>query len=115
VRGFELRHDIKENDVIGSILVIDMFNDFFENEEENQLEIYDKINKNVEDLDLLNEELETIDKEIERLSRKSFRNFFIRYPESKCPDENYDIPDVQKRLEEIFKDREPVSYPGIGA
>ncbi|OGK31377.1 hypothetical protein A3F29_01455 [Candidatus Roizmanbacteria bacterium RIFCSPHIGHO2_12_FULL_33_9] len=115
MRGFELGHELSEADLRGTILIIDLFNDYFVNLGENQAEIQNKLKQHISNLDTLGIEIEKNKVEIDRASSQSIRNLFVRYPESKCPDENYDIPDVERELEEIFKDREPVSYPGVGA
>ncbi len=113
--GLEIQHKIYESDMRGSILMGDMFNDVFEDQGEKHIELLNKLEKNSIELNSLYKKLSEI-QDLETKQKKNLiRNRFLYRAESKCPQENYDIPDVEKELEELFDDAESVPLPGIGA
>jgi len=113
--ALKIQHDLFESEMISSILMIDMFEDAFENDGRRRDEINQKLITNSDDMTYLSEQLTVKQKQIFNESQRSIRNRLLRSPKSTCPAENYNIPDVDREIKKIFDDAESVPLPGIGA
>lgn len=111
--ALRLQHSLYESKMKGSVLMLDMFKDAYENDGKDQKELYQKIVKNAEDSDNLSDQLTKKQDQIFKISQKSLRNRILRYPKPTCPQENYNIPDVDKELKELFDDTNSEPLPGI--
>lgn len=111
--ALRLQHNLYESEMKGSVLILDMFKDAYENDGKNQKELYQKNIKNAEESNSLSDQLTNKQDQIFKISQKSLRNRILRLPKTTCAPENQNIPDVEKELNELFDDTNPEPIPGI--
>lgn len=92
---------VYENETSKNMIVLT--ESFFQDGDEND----PKLKEAGDNIKILTKQSGDVEAELETLANdsslyKDFRISLMRIPESKCPDENYNIPDVQNELKKIF-------------
>ncbi len=87
---------------------------FFKDGNENNPKLKDAS----DNIEILAKQRNDVEVELETLANdtslyKDFRIPLMRAPKSKCPEENFNIPDVQKELEKIFTPEASPSIPPV--
>lgn len=110
-----LDHKMYETDMNGSIIMVELFADLYEKDGLNQEKLSLKLAKNYNKYQDLEKQIEKKRQITKKLFKNNIRNKLMQIPITKCPAENYHIPDVDKEINKFKKNSEfeTTPLPGI--